>query len=63
MSWVCDDRLMDDDKTTALLTEIRDLLVKQQAWAKDQREWVTGRIMVPAYALLVILILVELIRR
>jgi hypothetical protein len=54
---------MDDDKTHALLTEIRDLLVKQQAYAKEQREWVLGRIVVPAYALLVILILVELIRR
>jgi hypothetical protein len=55
--------MTDDDKTTALLTEIRDLLLKQQAHAKEQREWVLGRIVVPAYALLVILILVELIRR
>ena len=54
---------MDDEKTHALLTEIRDLLVRQQAYAKEQREWVLGRIVVPAYALLVILILVELIRR
>jgi hypothetical protein len=54
---------MDEDKTTALLIEIRDLLLKQQDYRKEQREWVLGRVVVPAYALLVILILVELIRR
>jgi len=54
---------MDDDKTNALLGEIRDLLVEERARAKEQREWVLGRIVVPTFALFVILILVELIRR
>ena len=65
---------MDNDKTVALLTEIRDLQQKSNDaaldWAKqsvaqqkEQREWVLARVIVPAYALLVILILVELTRR
>lgn len=65
---------MDNDKTVELLTEIRDLQRKNQEafsdWAKqsaaqqkEQREWVLLRVIVPAYALMVILILVELMRR
>src|SRR5260370_41939808 len=44
---------MDDDKATALLTEIRDLLQKAEARAKETREWMVRLIVVPTYALLV----------
>lgn len=54
---------MDDDKTTALLTEIRDLVQKSNENAKETREWALRVLVLPTYALLVILIVLEMVRR